>query len=436
MFNMDIHLFQSFRICFPVFCVCMCCILFPAAMAEEKIGYFEVTSVPEGADVFIGSQFMGETPVLIPARNQTDGTRIRVMMQGFEIWEQNIAGTPAAGQVVPIKVSLIPISPFGTLEVTSSPSGALVTVDNGMGQMTPWTYRDISTGTHLVSLFLSGFEPYVVNIDVLPGQVTRLHANMTIRSGAGSLQVSTTPGGASVYVDGVFSGTTNTVIGNIPPGKRRVHITRAGFEDYEQWVVVSNRQVTVIETALTPVTKTSDGALVITSDPPGASVFVDDQFRGMTETGRPLELTGMSPGQHKVYMSIRNYEDYSTMVDIRAGEVTPVSARLNPSPMRQDCGKLILNTEPAGAEVYIDGSLVGVTPATIDTVCTGKHTYRLLLAGYQDYSSQVELIPGQVLQVNTVLTPESEKAEGTPGPAIPVIIAVLALVLVLFSRRG
>jgi PEGA domain. len=173
-------------------------------MAEEKTGYFEVTSVPEGADVFIGSQFMGETPVLIPARNQTDGTRIRVMMQGFEIWEQNIAGTPAAGQVVPIKVSLIPISPFGTLEVTSSPSGALVTVDNGMGQMTPWTYRDISTGTHLVSLFLSGFEPYVVNIDVLPGQVTRLHANMTIRSGAGSLQVSTTPGGASVYVDGVF----------------------------------------------------------------------------------------------------------------------------------------------------------------------------------------------------------------------------------------
>ncbi|HPP78501.1 PEGA domain-containing protein [Methanospirillum sp.] len=405
-------------------------------LAEDKTGYFEVTSVPEGGDVFVGSQFMGETPVLIPAQNQSEGTRIRVMMQGFEIWEQTIAGTPASGQVVPIKASLIPVSPFGTLEVTSSPSGALVTVNNGMGQMTPWTYRHINTGTHLVSLFLSGFEPYVANVEVLPGQVTRLHANMTVRSGAGSLQVSTTPGSASVYVDGVFSGVTNTVIGNIPPGKHRILITKAGYENYEEWVVVSNRQVTSIQTSLRPVERSSEGALVITSDPPGASVFLDGQFKGTTETGRPLELTSISPGPHSIYLSIRNYEDYSTTVTVKPGEATPVSAILNPSPMPQDCGKLILNTEPAGAEIYVDGSFVGVTPATIDTVCSGTHTYRLVLPGYQEYSSMVELIPGQVLQVNTVLIPEPEHATGTPWPAVPVILIVLVASLVFFSKRG
>lgn len=413
----------------------LCCSCSPALADDEKTGYFEVTSVPEGGDVFIGSQFMGETPVLIPARNQTDGTRVRVMMQGFEIWEQTVAGTPAAGQIVPITATLIPISPFGTLEVTSSPSGALVTVDNGMGQMTPWTYRGITTGTHLVSLFLSSFEPYVVNLDVLPGQVTRLHANMTIRSGAGSLQVSTVPGSASVYIDGVYSGSTNTVIGNIPPGKRRVLITRAGYEDYEEWAVVSNRQVTIISKTLTPVTQVSGGALAITSDPPGASVFLDDQFRGTTETGRPLEVTGINPGSHAIYMSIRNYEDYTTTVQVKAGEVVPVSASLNPSPMPQDCGKLILNSEPARADIYVDGKFVGVTPATIDSVCSGKHTYRLILDGYQDYSSGVELIPGQILQVNTVLIPEAEKGEETPGPAVPALIVVLISALVIFSRR-
>ncbi|MDD3574816.1 MAG: PEGA domain-containing protein [Methanospirillum sp.] len=428
------HLLQSFMLYSLVFCVCICCILFPAS-AEEKTGYFEVTSVPEGGDVFIGSQFVGETPVLIPARNQTNGTLIRVMVQGFEIWEQTIAGTPAVGQVLPIKAVLVPISPFGTLEVISSPPDALVTIDNGMGQMTPWTYRDISTGTHLVSLFLTGFEPYVVNIDVLPGQVTKLNANMTVRSGAGSLQVSTTPGGASIFVDGVFSGTTNSVIGNVPPGKRQVLITKAGYEDYEEWVYVSNLQVTTIETSLNPVTKTSDGALIINTDPPGASVFLDGQFRGITETGRPLELTSISPGPHLVYISIRNFEDYSLTVDVKAGEVTPVSVRLNPSPMPQGCGKLILNSEPAGAEIYFDDSFVGVTPGTIDTVSPGKHSYRLSLAGYQDYSSMAELIPGQVLQVNTLLIPEKGTGKEIPCPAVPIVIALLAALLVFISRR-
>lgn len=406
----------------------------PVTASEEKAGYFEVTSVPEGADVFIGSQYVGETPVLIPSRNQTGGTTIKVMMQDYETWQQSIAGTPMAGQVVPIKAVLVPQSPFGTLEVSSSPSGALVTIDNGMGQMTPWTYRDITAGTHLISLFLSGFEPYVVNLEVPPGQVTKLHAQMTVRSGAGSLQVSTIPGGASVYIDGVYSGTTNTAIGNIPPGKHRVLITKAGYEDYEEWVLVSIKQVTFIEKNLVPLSKSSDGALIIISDPPGASVFIDGQFRGTTETGRPLELTGIKPGTHTVYMSIRNYEDNTTTIDVHPGEIIPVSVRLNPSPMPQDCGKLILNTEPAGADIYIDSKFVGVTPATIDSVCSGKHTYRLVLEGYQDYSSDVELIPGQVLQVNTGMVSVVQTTGKSSLPAVPVLILTLIASVILYSH--
>ena len=407
----------------------------PAFGAEEMSGFFEITSVPEGADVFIGSQFMGETPVLIPARNQTGGTAVRVMMQDYESWEQTIAGVPVPGQIVPIKAVLVPLSPFGTLEVISSPSGALVTVDNGMGQMTPWTYRDITTGSHLVSLFLSGYEPYVVNMEVSPGKVTTLSAKMAVRSGAGSLQVSTVPGGASVYVDGVYSGTTNTAIGNIPPGKRRVLITKAGYDDYEEWVVVSNKQVTFIDKTLVPFTKSSDGALVVTSDPPGASVYLDGLFRGTTETGRPLELTGITPGNHTVHMSIRNYEDNTTIVQVKTGDVIPVSVQLNPSPMPQDCGKLILNTEPSGADIYIDGRFVGITPATVDSVCSGKHTYRLIMDGYQEYSSDVDLIPGQVLQINTGLIPVGKPTEATPLPAFLILLSVFASFVVLLSRK-
>lgn len=433
---MSVHIMNYLMIFLLILLAGLSCVTGPALADEEKTGFFEITSVPEGADVFIGSQFMGETPVLIPSRNQTGGTTVKVMMQDYEIWEQTIAGIPGAGQVVPIKAILVPLSPFGSLEVTSSPSGALVTVDNGMGQMTPWTYRDITTGTHLVSLFLSGFEPYVVNIDVPPGQVTKLFAQMTVRSGAGSLQISTIPGGASVYIDGVYSGTTNTAIGNLPPGKHRVLITKAGYEDYEEWVQVAIKQVTFLEKTLVPVTANSDGALVITSDPPGASVFLDGKFRGTTETGQPLELTEITPGTHMVYLSIRNYEDNTTTVQVKAGDILPLSVRLNPSPMPQDCGKLILDTEPSGADIYIDGKLMGVTPSTVDSVCSGKHSYRLILDQYQEYSSEVDLIPGQVLQVNTVLVPLAEPTQESPLPAIPVLVICILISTVLYIRNN
>lgn len=404
-------------------------------VAEDTTGFFEVTSVPSGGDVFIGSEYAGETPVLIPVRNQTGGTTLRVMMQGFGVWEQKIAGSPVPGQIVPVKAVLVPLSPYGTLEISSSPSGAMVTVDNGNGQMTPWIYRDVTTGTHLISMYLSGFDPYVANIDVVPGSITRLHANMTVRSGAGSLQVSSSPGGASVYIDGVYSGTTNTAVGNIPPGKHLVRISKAGYDDFEEWYAVGDKQVIVVSTSLSPVKGVSGGAFVVTSDPPGASVYLDEQYKGTTETGRPLELTGVRPGTHEVYLSIRNYEDYSTNVTVKAGEIIPVLAQMSPSPMPQDYGKLILDTEPGGAEIFIDEQFRGVTPATIDPVSSGNHTYRLSLEGYQNYSSSLELIPGQVLQINTVLLKSTDQTNKTPAPAVPVLVVTLLSVAFLFARR-
>lgn len=423
------------RLFLHILIICFVLCLSSSSSVAQSFGHFEVTSVPEGGDVFIDSRFYGETPVLIPIRNQTPGTSIKVMMQGFKVWEQSIAGTPQPGQIVPIKAVLIPVSPFGTLEVTSTPTGALVTIDNGNGQMTPWTYRDITSGTRLVSLFMSGFDPYITNVDVLPGTVTRLHANMRVRTAVGSLQVSSTPGGAAVYVNGVFSGTTNTVVGNIPPGNHQVRISKAGFADSEEWIIVQPNQVTILDKKLETATKESGGALVITADLPGASVYLNNQFMGTTQTGRPLELTGLTPGTYEVYISIRNYEDYKTTVQVGSGDVIPVSAHLNPSPMPCDMGKLMINTEPSGAEIFVDAVFVGVTPATIDDVSSGPHQYRLVLMGYNEYESEFELIPGQSLQINTNLVKTPAPSEETPAPAALVIFLVLGSVALLFSRR-
>ncbi|HWQ65488.1 MAG TPA: PEGA domain-containing protein [Methanospirillum sp.] len=392
----------------------------PASAVQEPMGYYEVTSSPQGADVLVDGLFSGETPVIVPVRSFSgNGTSIRVMMQGFQTWEKTYVQNPQIGEVIQVQVVLVPVMVTGTLQVDSVPSGALVTVDNAKGQMTPWTYRDLPVGTHIVSLFLSGFEPFIRTVDILPGQTTRILGNMSTRSGSGSLSISSEPGGGAVYVDGVYAGITNLVVGNIAPGRHEVRITRPGFDDYREWVSLQNKESGSLKVTLVPNTLASGGSVVITTEPPGAAVYLDETFMGTTETGRPLSMTNVSSGTHQIYVSLKNYEDYAAQVIVGPGAMTPVSIRMNPSPMPQACGLLILNSDPSGADIVIDGQLKGVTPAAIESVCSGKHTYTLSIAGYKEYSAPIDLIPGQVLQVHTVLSPAPDTGGITPAGATP-----------------
>jgi hypothetical protein len=61
-------------------------------------------------------------------------------------------------------------------------------------------------------------------------------------------------------------------------------------------------------------------ALEVTSDPPGAQVFLDDEPRGRTDpqTGR-LKLRGLAPGRHRVRLSSEGRDDLIREIDV-AGE--------------------------------------------------------------------------------------------------------------------
>ena len=405
-------------------------ILAPVSAGQTQMGYFEVKSNPQGADVIVNGAFAGETPVIVPVTAMsTNATVVRVMMQGFQIWEQTYNQSVQPGGIVPVMAVLAPVATTGSLKVSSSPSGAMVTIDNGNGQMAPWTYTNLPTGTHLVSLVMMGYEPFVRTVEIHPGETTELSASMTIRTGSGTLEISSDPGGAMAYVDGVYAGTTNLVVGNIPPGRHEVRISRAGNDDYVEWASVQNQVTTPVHASLKPATGASGGFVVVTTEPPGASVFLDNEYKGLTETGKPLEISNLTPGSHRIYVTSKNYEDFDAMVMVTAGAITPVSVQMDPSPMPQACGLVMVSSDPAGADITVDGLLKGKTPATVETVCSGKHTYSIKLDGYQDYNSSFEVIPGQVLQINTALTSATttgSSRQGAPWPSPLLIIGILA----------
>ena len=72
--------------------------------------------------------------------------------------------------------------------------------------------------------------------------------------------------------------------------------------------------------------------LLIQSTPGGAHVNVDDEPVRTTSLEGQLKLSALSPGQHRVRLSLHGYNDYSKEVAIAAGEVLNLKVKLEETP--------------------------------------------------------------------------------------------------------
>lgn len=133
--------------------------------------------------------------------------------------------------------------------------------------------------------------------------------------------------------------------------------------------------------------------LAVNSTPPG-TVRVDGQPRGDT----PLRLE-ISPGPHRVVVN------NSTLGEVPVTVVVPFGGEANLSLNLSRLAfpaALEVNTEPPGAEVHVDGALLGEAPITV-SLTAGSHTLRVALSGYAAYISQLNLSADNLTRVNVTL---------------------------------
>lgn len=102
----------------------------------------------------------------------------------------------------------------------------------------------------------------------------------------GSLEVSASPPGSEVRVNGTLVGRTPLLLPDVPVGSVVVSVSRSGFGDVSQRVNIQQNTTTPIRASLQPIT----GRLRVTSDVP-ARVIVDGRPAGQT----PLDLA-LRPG--------------------------------------------------------------------------------------------------------------------------------------------
>lgn len=119
------------------------------------------------------------------------------------------------------------------------------------------------------------------------------------------------------------------------------------------------------------------GTISVTSDPRGAAAYIDGQFVGYT----PVRF-GTRAGEHTVRLELEGYEPFQTTVNLGRSESLDVSASL--SAVRRT-GTVTFQSQPRGADVYVDGRLVGSTPTGALTFDEGSYQARFNVSGYEDF---------------------------------------------------
>ena len=206
------------------------------------------------------------------------------------------------------------------------------------------------------------------------------------------LDLSSTPPGAEICIDHKKIGSTPQGLTNITPGLHLIQIEKAGFRSVIETISVQKDVSQARAFTLDPVA----GLALVTSRPTGADISYNGASLGQT----PLLLTTLSPGTHRLTVSSPGSQNKN--VDLVIEDRTPVKLDVD---LMSASGTLNVETDPADAEVFINGISRGKTPITIERIPEGSVKIDIKASGFEPHAREVSLAAGEVQKINLAMKP-------------------------------
>ncbi|QSZ65999.1 DUF3344 domain-containing protein [Methanofollis aquaemaris] len=286
--------------------------------------------------------------------------------------------------------------PTGCIAVTSTPTGADVWLDGeDTGFTTDTVLEEIPVGEHVVTLKMDDYADASAPVTVAEGKTAVIHLDLTTLTG--SLAVTSSPAGATIFIDGADTGeTTDTTLDGIAVGEHTVTLKMEGYRDVFAEVTIRHDETTYLHLDL----EAAVGCIAVTSTPEDAAIFLDGEETGKT-TNAILENVAI--GEHTVTVTKSGYMDASTTVIVVDNETVSVEFTL-----AEPSGNIAVTSSPDGARVFLDGEDTGEqTNTTLTRVSPGEHLVTVSLEGYLEAEETVTVFEGESINVHLDLAPTS-----------------------------
>ncbi|HEX6837700.1 MAG TPA: protein kinase [Polyangia bacterium] len=216
---------------------------------------------------------------------------------------------------------------------------------------------------------------------------------------------------ADVFVDGALKGHVDPgaplTLRELPAGAHQVVVKTTDGGEFKQQIALAANDVSVLTAAPRAVSAAGPGTghLKLNIATEGAQVYVDGAQLADGAWREPIPLRADVPHEIRVVKPMR--EEVKLQVTLRAGEAVMRDVELVPA-----YGKVVVSSEPPGAEVSVNGKHAGVTPLTVADVDPGKPArVTARLKGYQAVTKYVGFDKGLEQTLELKLVEETAVAE-------------------------
>jgi hypothetical protein len=276
-------------------------------------------------------------------------------------------------------------APSGTLLVTSD-AGGDVYVDGQRRDVAPAIISGVSAGDHVIEVRKEGLAPWRQTVTVAGGQQTKVAATFGAAGGTASLRIISNEPDVEVYIDGEPKGKAPLTLQNLKAGEHIVGGRKIRYKTNEQTVRVAAGESAIVSLRMEVAPPDRPKAsLKVQSTVPNAEVFVDGSSLGRA----PVDRNDLDPGKHYVVVHRDGYTDFKREIVLLENQQVVLVADLAAT------GALRILSTPEGAEVRIDGELVGRTPLSRDAVSAGEHVVEFRLKGYFDHKERMKVEGGR-----------------------------------------
>jgi eukaryotic-like serine/threonine-protein kinase len=230
---------------------------------------------------------------------------------------------PAAPTVVP-----------GQLAIDSTPQGAQVQVDGRTDPswVTPFTLPGLGAGQHTITVSKAGYSTDTRNVDVASGNKAFVTSHLSQLMA--TLAVSSSPGGANVYVDGKDTGKLTPAQVSVDKGQHVVLVRKSGYIDETTNAQFVLGQAVSFSPTLRALGNVDDiktvgkmnklfggkdaqgmGAVSIKTQPKGAQVAVNQH---MLDKDTPVNFV-LDPGNYVVDITMSGYASVHKVITVDKG---------------------------------------------------------------------------------------------------------------------
>ena len=270
-------------------------------------------------------------------------------------------------------------SDYGSMNITSEPAGAEVSILGKVWGTTPYMTKPVPSAMYIVKFAMDGYEPAWLPVTVTPGRQVEAHVALVPENA--TVIIDSEPTGAHVQMNGKEIGDTPVLLPDLALGSYSATVQMTGYTRRDiSWKVQNGRPILIKVPLMNNI-----GTLSLVSDPDAAEIEIDGQSYGSTPFRDFLEQ-----GQHRIRLTKNGYKPYEKIVTVNRDETTDVEARMETLP-----GSLSLESVPTGAALFINGTDYGVTPYKRDVIEAGDYTIRLTMDGYDSLEQTITVHPGE-----------------------------------------